>query len=184
MLKKLLIAMVCLCCSSMYAQNKFGYVNVEELSEAMPERAKAEATLKELSDKYQADVSKLQEEMNKKYEDYVLQKDSLPSAMLKNKEAELQSLQQRLENYQQLAYQDLQKKQTELITPITEKIYKAIDEVGKENKFTAIFPAITLLYRSETELTDVMPLVKAKLGLPLNAPKATATPQKSTTTKK
>ena len=78
---------------------------------------------------------------------------------------ELESIQQRILEFQQNAQESLAAKEQELITPILDKARKAIEDVAKEENFTYIFDASTgnILYASESE--NILPLVKAKLGL-------------------
>jgi len=77
----------------------------------------------------------------------------------------LQSLQQRIIEYQQSAQQDIQRKQYDLQVPIIEKIQNAINSVGKENGFAYIFDVSqgSVIYTEGGE--DVMALVKAELGI-------------------
>jgi outer membrane protein len=82
------------------------------------------------------------------------------------KVAELQDMQQRIQNYQQTASAQLQQKQNELLKPVFEKAEKAIAEVGKEKGLIYVFDIGTkvVLYKS-TESIDILPLVKVKLGI-------------------
>lgn len=166
MVKKWIIAAVCLSCSSLYAEDKFAHINTVELFNAMPEKVMAESKLEELSKKYEKDISGMTEEYKSKYDKFVKEQASLPEASKEVKMTELQQLQQRLETYQQTAYQDVQKKQMELQAPIAEKIRNAIKAVGDEKGFTFIFDSSNpaLLYCASSTV-DAMPLVKAKLGL-------------------
>jgi outer membrane protein len=65
------------------------------------------------------------------------------------------------------AQDDFEKKQRDLLTPIFEKAQAAIKEVAQANKFTYIFDSSrskgVLVYTEGGE--NVMPLVKAKLGI-------------------
>ena len=75
-------------------------------------------------------------------------------------------LEQRISTFNQTASADLQQKQQELLTPVIDKIRKAIEEVGAENGFTYIFDmaAQSIIYQSP-KANDVTPLVKKKLGI-------------------
>ena len=82
------------------------------------------------------------------------------------KVTEIQDLQQRIQNYQVTAQQQLQQKQNELLKPVFDKAEKAIEEVAKENGLLYVFDIGTkvVLYKSSQSM-DVLPLVKAKLGI-------------------
>ena len=169
MIRKILLAVLValpLCVSAQTA--KFGTVNTQEIFSVMPEKTTAENTLAEVSKKYEAEFAKLQEEFNKKYTEFqALEKDaSTPTTIKERRMQELQENQRKIENFQQMAQQDLSKQQETLIAPISEKIRQAIRAVGKENGFTFIFDlSIPSVAYSGDNAQDVTPLVKAKLGL-------------------
>ena len=85
------------------------------------------------------------------------------------KEQEIQGLAERIQNFQQLAQEQMAKTQEDLLAPIITKIQNAVQAVGKEG-FTYIFAATpnfgqgALLYMADNS-EDVLPLVKKKLGI-------------------
>ncbi len=67
--------------------------------------------------------------------------------------------------FQQSADQDLGAKQAELFNPLIEKVKKAISDVARENNYNYIFDVgIGALVFYENG-DNVLPLVKAKLGV-------------------
>ncbi|MCD6332909.1 MAG: OmpH family outer membrane protein [Bacteroidales bacterium] len=153
---------------SIQAQVKIGYINSSDLLAQMPERDSLQAVF----DKERQGISKrmeeLQVEYNNKLDTYVNQRDSLSDFVRKTKETELTDIKNRIDAYNQTAGQELQKRQSELLQPLFNKVQKAIKEVAEENKFTYILDVSTgvALYYPEGDTTlDVMPLVKAKLGI-------------------
>ncbi|MEG0011622.1 MAG: OmpH family outer membrane protein [Muribaculaceae bacterium] len=167
MIKKLLLTALiavpmCLCAQTL----KFGNVNSQQIFETMPEKAVAEKTLVEVSKKYEDEYKKLQEEFTKKYTDFQALDAATPQSIKDRRMQELQENQTKIQNFQQMASQDLQKQQEALLAPITEKLQKAIKAVGAENNFTYIFDlSIPAVVYSGAPSQDITPLVKAKLGL-------------------
>lgn len=145
---------------------KLGHLNSNELLEAMPEKAKAQKSLQDYSKQLEDQLVAMQDELEKKYNEYLEKKDTFTDLIKKNKEEELTSLQQRIQTFQSNAQQDLQKKEQELLKPIIDKAKKAIEEVAKENGYTYIFDTGTgvLLYFPK-DSDDILPLVKKKLGI-------------------
>lgn len=78
---------------------------------------------------------------------------------------ELQDLQNRMIQLQQSAEEKVGKKRDELIKPILEKAQNAIQTVGKENGYSYIFDASGGAVVFAKDSDNVMPLVKAKLGI-------------------
>ena len=78
---------------------------------------------------------------------------------------EIESIQQRVVEFQKNAQQSLSEKEAELFTPIRDKAMMAIDNVAKEGNYTFIFDSGSgsFLYAAESE--NVLSLVKSKLGL-------------------
>jgi outer membrane protein len=75
-------------------------------------------------------------------------------------------MQQRIQNYQQTAQQQLQTKQTELLKPVFDKAEKAVADVAKEKGLIYVFDIGTkvVLYKSNDSM-DILPFVKTKLGI-------------------
>jgi outer membrane protein len=143
---------------------KFGHINVQQLLAGLPEKLDADKAIQAEAKVLQDRRNVMQEEAEKKFKEYLAQRDSLPELVRATMEKEIQDIQQRLENYDMLAQQNLNKKQQDLYQPLLEKIQKAIDEVGQEQGLIYIFDVSSqvVLYHS-TSSVDCEPLVKAKL---------------------
>ena len=145
---------------------KFGHVDLQALIQVMPERAIAEADF----NAFQAELEDILGEMQNDYQAKLAGFEQLgadASDIKKNaKITELQDIQQRIQNYQQTAQQQLQQEQGKLLQPVFDKAEKAIEEVAKEEGLIYVFDIGTkvVLYKSNESL-DVFPLVKAKLGI-------------------
>lgn len=155
--------------SSAFAQQKIGHIDTQAVMGLMPERDSAS----KIFEKFNGEITKEFESMNVLYnnllETYTKQKDSLSNFIRQAKEAELVEMQGKIQNFRDVAQQELDKKQNELMTPIVAKLKNAIREVAETNKFTYILdsqsgPGI-LLYLPEDESLNILPLVKAKLGI-------------------
>ena len=81
----------------------------------------------------------------------------------KTKQDELQSLQTRIQDFNQQAQMDYQKKSAELTAPIVEKAKKAIEAVAKENGYKYVLDTSsgTVLFSEQSE--DILIAVKKKL---------------------
>ncbi len=153
--------------SSLIAQDqKFGYLNSQELILLLPE---AKAADKEL-ETYQSQLAKdFQKKVENFQKDVALFEEKAPNLAPVKQQEEGAALQKRQQGLQEEEYGLQEKvgtKRNELLKPILEKIDTAIKAVGKEGGYTMIFDSSGLnvmLYHDTS--TDVMSLVKAKLGL-------------------
>ena len=167
MIKKLLLAVLVALPFSAFAQ-KFGVVDLENVFQAMPETATAQTQLTDASKKYEDEFAKLREEVDKLFAEYQnLQKDpATPDAIKERRLNELQERDQKVQQFRNTASQDLARLQEQLMAPIQQKIADAVKTVGQEGNFTFIFPNEQgLLLYTGSDVTDVTPLVKLKLGI-------------------
>lgn len=167
-IKVLLSIIIALSCITVSAQTtfKFGHINTEEVFSAMPELAAVQEQLDSEYSKHEANLTTMQEELKKEQEEYINGAESMSEEEKSEKEKGLIEMNQRIQNFYQLAQQQLQAKEQELKAPILQKLENAIQEVGNENGFLYIFESNSgvPVYHSEKSI-DVAPLVKAKLGI-------------------
>ena len=149
------------------AQNlKFGHVDLQALVQLMPERATAETEF----NTFQGDLEDVLAEMQKNYQQKLAELEQLGTEASEVKRnariTELQELQQRIQNYQVTAQQQLQQKYGELLQPVFDKAEKAIEGVAKEQGLIYVFDvgSQAVLYKSNQSI-DILPMVKQSLGI-------------------
>jgi len=145
---------------------KFGHIDSRELLMSMPESDSAQAKIQQLGVDYQQQMEEMQVELNNKYDVYLQNRDSYTELIRQTKEADIQEMQQRIGNFEQMAQQDLQTQQQQLMQPILEKANNAVKEVAQENGFIYIFDigGGNPVFWSEQSV-DIISLVKTKLGI-------------------
>lgn len=74
------------------AQAKFAHMNSQEVITVMPEFTKAQADLDAMSKKYQDEMQRTNEEFQKKYQEYLVQQDSLPKNIAERRQKELNDI--------------------------------------------------------------------------------------------
>jgi outer membrane protein len=163
-----LIIVIALTGSSAMAQTlKFGHINSDELIQIMPEYDSATVTLEAFRKDLINALELMSVEFNNKNEAYQKDSKNLSDIVKQTKEQELIDMQKRIQDFQNNAQTQLQNKQAEVFQPIYAKVDKAIKDVGKDNGFLYVFDVAkgSLLYYDETKSTNVLSLVKTKLGL-------------------
>ena len=165
MKKITLLTLISLFTLNLIGQNKFGYIDSQELLILMPERKSAENELQNFAKTLESQLELMSAEYQESVQQYQTNEASYSDLVKQDKIAEITGLEQRIQSFQQNAQQSLQKKEQELLEPILEKARKAIDDVAKEGGYTYIFDKSqgTLLYAKESE--DILKLVKNKLKL-------------------
>ena len=159
------LALLSILTLSAIAQNKFGYIDSQELLLLMPERKTAETEVQEFAKSLESQLGAMTAEYQQNVQDYQAKEGSYTDLVKQDKVAEITGLEQRIQAFQQNAQQALQTKEQELLEPILTKARTAIENVAAEGNYTYIFDKSTgsILYAKESE--NVLPLVKKKLGL-------------------
>lgn len=165
-MNKKLIAMLFLMAPLALFAQKFGHLNSADIIQLMPEYATAQTELQNLEKQYTNELQMMESELAKKGEAYEREKATLPVNIQQRREQELQELYGKMQQYYQQSQQELQMASQEKMAMLTEKITKAIKEVGVAGGYLYIFDVASgIPYISETLSTDVTSTVKAKLGI-------------------
>ena len=147
---------------------KFGHIDLQALVQVMPERTAAEAEFNTFQGELEEILSEMQKDYQVKLAEFQAMGEEVSEIKRNAKIAEIQDVEQRIQNYQVTAQQQVQQKQAELLGPVFDKAEKAIEEVAKEQGLIYVFDAgagnRTILYKSNQSV-DVLPLVKTKLGI-------------------
>ncbi len=118
---------------------KIGHVDIAEILAVLPERDSAAAVIEKETKEIQSTYDDMTAVYNKMLDDYEKGQSTFTELVKKNKESELLDKEKRLQEFEQNASANLQKRNADLIQPILNKILKAIDKVAAENGFTYIF---------------------------------------------
>lgn len=161
---KKLIVMLALALPMLASAQKFAHINTQELFTQMPELNQVKAQMDTLQSMYENQLASMQEEFNKKVQDFQQSSSTMTDGVREFRQQELADLEQRIQTFYQTAQQDIQRKQQEYLAPIHEKMARAIQTVGEEKGFTYIFDSAAMLYIAP-EATDIMSDVKAKLNI-------------------
>ena len=143
---------------------KFGHINTQELFAQMPEVAQVKLKMDTIQNQYETQLASMNEEIQKKAQDYQAQEATMADAVKQIRQQELQEMQQRIQLFYQTAEQDIQKKQQELLAPVHEKMAKAIKTVGEREGYTYIFDSAAMVHIG-ADATDATPAVKKELGI-------------------
>lgn len=168
MLKKFALVIMLILPMGVFAQNlKFGHINAMEIITTMPEYTKAQNDLKALSDQLGKELQRTQEEFNKKYQEFMQTKDSLPVNIAERRQKELEDMMQRQQQFQEKAEQDMQKAQNDMLAPVYKKLDDAIKAVGTSEGVIYIFDLArtAIPYVNESQSVNLNAKVKAQLGI-------------------
>jgi outer membrane protein len=163
---KLVALVILLAASTTYAQTlKFGHINSTQLLGFMPETKNADSTLQKFGASLESQLKTMTNEYQSKISDYRANEAVMAEPVKDAKVREINDLEQRIQEFQESAQQSLQKKKEEIYTPIIKKAEDAIKSIAKDKEYSYIFDTSVGVVLFAQDSDDIMPLVKAKLGL-------------------
>lgn len=163
----LILSVLILFASLTSAQPKIGYVDSDAIMKQLPDAQDTQKKLDAMIKEWQEELNKMEKDWKTKYEDYEKRKLILSEQKRVEIEKELVGLEDQISKYRQDKFGvrgELFQKQEELMKPIQNRIFTAIQEIAKENEYDFIFDRsgdIIFLYAKEEY--DVTNLVLEKL---------------------
>ncbi|HKC67992.1 MAG TPA: OmpH family outer membrane protein [Bacteroidia bacterium] len=142
---------------------KIAHVQLDSLITIMPETKQAQDVAQGYLKDLEKQVASMKAEFDAKYQDYIANEASYSDLVKKTKQEELQTLNQRIEDFRAQAQQDYQKKSSDLSKPIYDKAKKAVDAVAKENGYKYVLDTSTGIVLFHEPSDDIFALVKKKL---------------------
>ncbi len=146
------------------AQSKVAHINVQQLLSDMPEMKAAQAELKKLQETYRADIQNSMKELHTKLTQYQNEATSKTNEENEQRALELQGFERNIQEAEQAAMQEMQKKQQELFAPISDKAKAAIEKVAAAQGFDYVIDASPGLSLIVAKGKDLLPEVKKELG--------------------
>lgn len=149
------------------AQTKVAFINSETILAALPEAQDAQKQLDALTTTWQAELTKMQTDIQRKFEDYDKKKLIMSDKRRADAEKELQDLDKKMVDYRTAKFGttgELFQKQSELMKPVQDRIFKAVKDVADEEGYDYVFDktSTTLLMYANTK-HDLTTKVIAKL---------------------
>ncbi len=144
---------------------KIGHISTMDVISRMPETDSAQRALQDYGKEFEDNLTLMQTELQNKYAEFQNNQNQWSDLIKQTKQRELEDMQVRMQEFYQQGQEDYNRKQQELLNPITEKVTKAIEEVAKDGKFSYILDSSNGTVFIGPESIDVTSLVEAKLGL-------------------
>lgn len=168
-MKKILLIAAIFCTFGFGASaQKYAFVNTGYILDNIPDYADAQTQLDELSIQWQKEIEVKFAEIDKLYKSFQNEAVLLTEDMKKKREEDIIKKEKEAKDLQKKRFGsegDLFKKRQELIKPIQEKVYNAIEEIATAENYAVVFDKAsnaTLIYTNAKY--DVSEQVLDKLG--------------------
>ncbi|MDT8392622.1 MAG: OmpH family outer membrane protein [Bacteroidales bacterium] len=161
-MKKLILTMAVLISAFAVTQaQKYAYVDSDYILENIPEYQDALDILDEFSIQWQKEIEEKFAEVDELYKQYQAEAVLLPEDMKRQRENEIIKKEKAAKELQKQRFGregDLFKKRQELVQPIQEKVYNAIEEIAMSNNYAFVFDkagSLTILFaQPKFDLSD------------------------------
>ena len=122
---------------------KLGYVDSEVILAQYPEAIKAKSDLDGMVAKWRKDVDSMTQDLQKAYADFQKQSSTMKQDQQQTVQKSLVEKDQKIQQYKDQKFSqpngEYFQKQDQVMKPVKEKIFKAIDEVSKEENMQFVF---------------------------------------------
>lgn len=141
-MKKLFVILCCAMLVSWSASaQRYAIIDTKYILDKMPEYKDADTKLQQVSDQWQKDIDARQAQLDKMYKDYDAEQYMLSDELKKkredelfNKEKEVRDLQKRRFGYQGDLFTERQK----LVKPIQDRVYNAVQKIAAARSYDFI----------------------------------------------
>lgn len=152
---------------------KVGYTDYEVLLANMPQMASVQQELQTFYTENQTKLQQQAQDFQERAQRYERQASLLSAEARAEREQELGTLQQQVQQAAAQADQLIQQKRLELMRPLFERLQNAIDTVAKAKGLDIVLPTQVggdpfILYVNETRVTDITRDVAMELGIPVD----------------
>lgn len=179
------IAILCMSLGSIYAQ-KYAYIDSEYIMDNIPEYKDAQTEIDNLSKQWQKEIEQKFKEIDNLYKAFQAESVLLPEDVKKKRENEIIASEKEAKDLQKKKFGkdgDLFKKRQDLVKPIQDKVYNAIEKRAQEKNYIFVFDkagSLTIMYADSKY--DISDEILDDMGYKLNkAPRQTNTTKGTTT---
>lgn len=164
----LLVALLLMASATSFGQ-KYAYIDSEYILSNMPEYTEAQAELDRIAVEWQKEIEAQFKKIDSMYKKYQVEAITLPETMKQKRENAIIAAEAAAKDLQKKRFGkdgDLFKKREELVKPIQDRVFTAIEEYAKERGFAFVFDtagSMTIVYADAK--WDINDQVMQRLGI-------------------
>ena len=116
----------------------FGYLSYEAALKSMPDYALVQQQMADLRAQYQAETKRVEDEFNRKYEDFLDGQRDFPKTILQKRQTELQELMTRNIEFRQKCLEELAQAEQQAMAPLRIRLIETLGNIGREKGYAFI----------------------------------------------
>ena len=143
-MKRFLVLLVAFVSLNAFAQGdatssfKFGYLSYQTAIQSMPDYTLVQQKLADLKAQYQAEAKRVEDEFNRKYEEFLEGQRDFPKSILQKRQTELQELMAKNVAFKNNSLGQLAKDEAEALAPLYDKLNAALAAIGQEKGYAFV----------------------------------------------
>ena len=142
-MKRLLLSIFTMIALTVSAQEvvsgfRFGYLSYAAALQAMPEYAVVQKKMADLRQQFQAETLRVEDEFNRKYEEFLEGQREFPKTILQKRQTELQELMERNIKFKENSQEELSNTEKSLMAPLKIRLIETIGKIGRDRGYAFI----------------------------------------------
>lgn len=117
---------------------KYGFLSYEAALQAMPEYGQMQADMALLKSQYEDEQKRVEDDFNKKYEEFLDGQASYPKTILQKRQSELQEILDKNIAFKKESEKLLLQAQCDAIAPLKQKLNAILGKIGQERGYAFI----------------------------------------------
>ena len=117
---------------------RFGYLSYAAALQAMPEYAIVQKKMADLRQQFQAETLRVEDEFNRKYEEFLEGQREFPKTILQKRQTELQELMERNIKFKENSQEELSNTEKNLMAPLKIRLIETIGKIGRDRGYAFI----------------------------------------------
>lgn len=117
---------------------RFGFLSYESALKSTPEYGEVQMKMDSLRSAFQAELQRVEEEFNRKYEDFLEGQKDFPRTILLKRQTELQEMLQKNIQFKQQLLDELKQTESLLMAPLRTRLNNAIATIAREQRLALV----------------------------------------------
>jgi len=171
-MRRILILICALIALNAQAQNdstqvfRFGYLSYKAAIERMAEYAVVQQQMEDLRAQYQAETLRVEDEFNRKYEEFLDGQREFPRTILQKRQTELQELMEKNIKFKEQSRQELEDAERQAMAPLRIRLIELLSTIGRERSYAFVYDTDTkaLPFINPAQGEDISQMVNARLN--------------------
>ena len=137
---------------------RFGYLNYQQVLQSMPQYALVQQQMADLRQQYEAEMQRVTNEFNRKYEEFLEGQREFPKTILQKRQTELQELMTRNVAFKEESRKQLADAEREALAPLKIHLSETVAKIASER-------GLALVVNTDS---DACPYINPEFGEDLN----------------